>query len=145
MRLMIGIVQMLVTPGSSAACPSSARSCSSVNPARHCSRGLRCTTVSVMFSGDGSVDVSARPTFATAYSTSGTCMSAVFCMRAISVFCSSEMLGSEIGMKRRSPSLSGGMNSVPMRAPTTRAPASSRAAPAIVAHRCESAPSSDGR
>jgi hypothetical protein len=98
-----------------------------------------------MLSGDGSVDVSARPTLATACSTSGTRISAAFWTRAISVFCSSEMLGSEIGMKRRSPSLSGGMNSLPMRVPTTSAPANSSAAASIVAQRWVSAPASMGR
>ena len=65
-RLMIGIVQMFDTPGICTARPISARRRSSVMPARHWSRGLRWTTVSVMFSGAGSVDVSARATLATA-------------------------------------------------------------------------------
>ena len=42
--------------------------------------------VSVMFSGAGSVDVSARATLATTYSTSGNVMSAAFCRAAIRVF-----------------------------------------------------------
>ena len=111
---MIGIVQMLVTPGSSAAALISVRRRSSVIPGRHWSRGFRWTIVSVMLSGDGSVDVSARPTFATTYSTSGVRMIVAFCRRAMSVFSSSETLGSVIGMKSRSPSLSGGMNSLPI-------------------------------
>src|SRR5258708_2927993 len=48
MRLMIGIVQMFVTPGSSAACPSSVLRVSSVTPVRHWPRGLRWTIVSVV-------------------------------------------------------------------------------------------------
>ena len=98
-----------------------------------------------MLSGDGSVEVSARPTFATAYATSGTRISAAFCRFAIAVFCSSEMLGSVTGMNSRSPSLSGGMNSLPMRMPTTTAPARTSIASISVAARCASAHSSDGR
>ena len=71
--------------------------------------------VSVMLSGDGSVDVSARATLATTDSTSGNARSAAFCRVAIRVFSASEMLGSAIGMNSRSPSLSGGMNSLPIR------------------------------
>ena len=93
------------------------------SPARHCDRGLRWTTVSVMLSGDGSVEVSARPTLATAYSTSGTRSSAPFCRSAMRVFSSSEMLGSAIGMNSRSPSSSGGMNSLPICVAVKTAPA----------------------
>ena len=65
-RLMIGIVQMVETPGNCTAALISARKRSNVIPGRHCAFGFRCTTVSVMFNGAGSVDVSARATFATA-------------------------------------------------------------------------------
>ena len=72
-------------------------------------------------------------------------MRAAFCRCALRVFSSSEMLGSAIGMNIRSPSFSGGMNSLPMRLPATSAPANSRPAHASVAPRCESAHSSTGR
>ena len=84
--------------------------------------------VSVMFNGAGSVEVSARATLATAYATSGNDMRISFCRFAIWVFSSSEILGSAIGMNIRSPSLSGGMNSLPIPRATNRAPANSSAA-----------------
>ena len=77
-RLMIGIVQIVDTPGNCAALLISERSRPSVMPGRHASRGLRCTIVSVMLSGAGSVEVSARATLATTYSTSGKAISAAF-------------------------------------------------------------------
>ena len=88
--------------------------------------------VSVMFSGAGSVDVSARATLATTYATSGNVIKAAFCRAAILVFSSSEMLGSAIGMNIRSPSLSGGMNSLPMPRASTSAPTKSTAAAVMV-------------
>ena len=88
-----------------------------------------------MFRGAGSVEVSARATFATTYSTSGKVDSTAFCFAAIFVFSSSEMLGSAIGMNIRSPSFSGGMNSLPMPRATTSAPAKSNAAAATVRRR----------
>ena len=68
-------------------------------------------------------------------------MSAAFCRAAISVFSSSEMLGSAIGMNSRSPSFSGGMNSLPMRVrdAAARRPAAARRT-AIVSPRWASAP-----
>ena len=65
MRLMMGCVQMLATPGKVAAASSSPMSFSRVMPGRHCARGLSATTVSVMLRGAGSVDVSARAILAT--------------------------------------------------------------------------------
>ena len=144
-RLMIGIVQMLDTPGICTARPSSARRRSIVMPGRHWLRGFRCTTVSVILSGAGSVDVSARAIFATAYSTSGKVMRMAFCVAAIFVFSPSEMLGSAIGMNIRSPSFKGGMNSLPIPRATNSAPTSSRPATEIVSRRCDSAPSRMGR
>ena len=122
MRLMMGIVQMLETPGRRTARPISARRRSSVMPGRHSFFGFRWTMVSVMLSGAGSVDVSARATLATTYATSGNFISAAFCRAAIFVFSSSEMLGSAIGMNIRSPSLRGGMNSLPIPRASTSAP-----------------------
>ena len=71
--------------------------------------------VSVMFSGAGSVEVSARAIFATTEATSGNCWMAAFCFLVISMACGSEIAGSVTGMNIRSPSLRGGMNSRPMR------------------------------
>ena len=139
MRLMIGIVQMFDTPGSCTARPISARNRSRVIPSRHWSLGLRCTIVSVMLSGAGSVEVSARATFATTYSTSGNFINAAFCRAAISVFSSSEMLGSAMGMNIRSPSFNVGMNSLPMPRARNNAPTKSTAAMVIVRTRCASA------
>jgi hypothetical protein len=92
-----------------------------------------------MFRGEGSVDVSARATFATTYSTSGNFRSAAFCRFAISVFSSSEMLGSAIGMNSRSPSFSCGMNSLPIPRARNNAPANRLTANRIVTSRCVSA------
>ena len=62
MRLMIGCVQMLATPGHGrGARPARRCSFSRVIPGRHWSRGFRCMMVSVMLTGAGSVEVSARP------------------------------------------------------------------------------------
>ena len=97
-----------------------------------------------MFRGAGSVEVSARATFATTYSTSGKVDSTAFCFAAIFVFSSSEMLGSAIGMNIRSPSFSGGMNSLPIPRATKSAPANRTAATAIVPSRCASAVSRTG-
>ena len=63
--------------------------------------------VSVMLSGAGSVEVSARAILATTAATSGTDWMAAFCFRVISIAWGSEMAGSVIGMNIRSPSLSG--------------------------------------
>ncbi len=85
MRLMIGCVQMFDTPGSVVASSSSPMSFSRVIPGRHSRSGLRLTTVSVMLTGAGSVDVSARATFATTDATSGNFWIASFCLRVISI------------------------------------------------------------
>jgi len=50
----------------------------------------------------------------------------------MSVFCSSEMLGSVTGMKSRSPSLRGGMNSFPIRVARNSAPLKRASAKIIV-------------
>lgn len=61
MRALIGIVQAFDTPGNCSARSISAINPSMVIPARHCSFGLRLTTVSNISVGAGSVDVDARP------------------------------------------------------------------------------------
>ena len=74
-----------------------------------------CTTVSIIERGAGSVAVSARPILPCTLATSGKRL------MSLSVCCSSSfdlvtlMAGSVVGMKRRSPSSSAGMNSVPSR------------------------------
>ncbi len=144
-RLMIGWVQMFETPGSVAAMSSSAMIFSRVMPGRHWLSGLRLTIVSVMLSGAGSVEVSARETFATTSATSGSRAIAAFCIRVISIAWGSEIAGSVIGMNIRSPSLSGGMNSLPIRGTSAIAPASTTTAAPSVRTRCRSAQPSNGR
>jgi hypothetical protein len=135
MRLMIGWVQMFDTPGSAVAWSSSAMSFSRVMPGRHWDSGLRLMTASVMLSGAGSVEVSARAILATTPATSGTFPIAAFCRLAISTACDSPMAGSVTGMNMRSPSLSGGMNSRPIRGTRATAPANTRTAAARVSTR----------
>ncbi len=144
-RLMIGWVQMFDTPGRVVAASSSAMSCSRVIPGRHWASGLSRTIVSVMLTGAGSVEVSARATLATTMSTSGTAWIAAFCFLVISTACASEIAGSVTGMNMRSPSLSGGMNSVPIRGTSARAPAKTRPAAPRVRSRCRSAQPRTGR
>jgi hypothetical protein len=85
MRLRIGGIQILVSPGTCTARSSSSTSFSGVMPARHCSRGLNWMVVSNISSGAGSVAVSARPALPKTRATSGT----VLIMR--SVCCSSSL------------------------------------------------------
>ena len=61
MRALIGMVQALETPGNCSALSISAIRLSIVMPGRHCSFGLRLTTVSNISDGAGSVAVAARP------------------------------------------------------------------------------------
>ena len=145
MRLMIGWVQMFDTPGKVVAASSSPMSRSRVIPGRHSDGGLRFTTVSVMLTGAGSVEVSAREIFATTEATSGRVWIAAFCFLVIASACVSETAGSVIGMNIRSPSFSGGMNSLPIRGTSASAPAMTRTAAAIVRSRWRSAQPSIGR
>ena len=98
-----------------------------------------------MFTGAGSVDVSAREIFETTPATSGTARIAAFCLRVISIAWGSEIAGSVTGMNMRSPSVRGGMNSAPIRGTRARAPARTRAAAPSVSARCRSAQPSTGR
>ena len=84
-RLMIGCVQMFATPGRATAWSSSPISFSRVMPGRHADGGFRFTIVSVMLTGAGSVDVSARAIFATTPATSGNRAIAAFCRFAMSI------------------------------------------------------------
>src|SRR5437867_13167593 len=93
-RLMIGCVQMFDTPGSVVACSSSAISFSRVIPGRQADSGLRLTIVSVMLTGAGSVEVSAREIFATTEATSGTFWMASFCFLVTAMAWGSEIAGS---------------------------------------------------
>ena len=144
-RLMIGCVQMLETPGSVVAASSSPMSFSRVMPGRHAASGFRFTIVSVMFTGAGSVDVSAREILATTDATSGNVWIAWFCVLVISIAWVREIAGSVTGMNMRSPSFSGGMNSLPILGTRTKAPATMSAATASVSPRCRNANASTGR
>ena len=70
-RLRIGMVQALVSPGMRRAASSSRISLSGVIPCRHSLRGLSAIVVSIIDSGAGSVAESARPTFPKTCRTSG--------------------------------------------------------------------------
>ena len=94
MRLMIGWVQMFDTPGSVVAASISPMSFSRVIPGRHSASGLRFTIVSVILTGAGSVEVSAREIFATTDATSGNFWIASFCFFTIAMACGSEIDGS---------------------------------------------------
>ena len=72
MRLRMGGIQMLDSPGIFTARSSSSTIFSGVMPGRHCSLGLSFTVVSNISSGAGSVAVSARPALPNTRSTSGT-------------------------------------------------------------------------
>ena len=69
----------------------------------------------------------------------------VLLLRRSSTACGSEIAGSVTGMNIRSPSFSGGMNSLPIRGTRATAPAMTRTAAASVSTRCRSAQPSTGR
>ena len=71
MRVLMGMVQALVTPGNRMARFISSVSRSGVMPGRQASSGLSWMVVSSMLSGAGSVAVSARPALPNTRSTSG--------------------------------------------------------------------------
>jgi hypothetical protein len=98
-----------------------------------------------MLIGAGSVEVSAREIFATTVATSGTDWIAAFCFRVISIACGSEIAGSVMGMNIRWPSLSGGINSLPILGVSASAPARTRRASPSVRTRWASAQPSSGR
>ena len=70
---------------------------------------------------------------------------ASFCFLVTAMACGSEIAGSETGMNIRSPSLSGGMNSLPMRGISATAPATTSTAMPSVNARWRSAQPSIGR
>ena len=144
-RLMIGWVQMFETPGSVVATSSSPISRSRVMPGRHTASGFKLTIVSVMLTGAGSVEVSARAILATTDATSGNCWMAAFCFFVISIAWASEIEGSVTGMNMRSPSFSGGMNSLPILGTSATAPTTTSTATARVNTRCRSASANTGR
>ena len=129
MRVLIGMVQALVTPGRRTVASSSANSRATVMPGRHWSGGLSVMMVSIIDSGAGSVAVSARPTLPNTVSTSGTwrIIRSVCCR--ISRALVMDRPGSVVGMYRMSPSLSGGMNSEPNWRSGTRVTANTAPAP----------------
>ena len=143
-RLMIGMVQPLTTPGICSLAFSSPTSLSVVIPGRHCSRGFSRMIVSNMESGEGSVAVSARPTLPRTYSTSGVALMIRSCSVARRFASLIEILGWVTGMNNRLPSLRGGMNSVPIRDARSRAIPNSSAAAVTVDRRWASAQESTG-
>ncbi len=89
--------------------------------------------VSIISTGAGSVAVSERPSLPAADATSGCSLITRSCQDMMRLTSVSEVLGSNTGMKSRLPSLSGGMNSLPIRlarkmAKTRRAAAIARTA-----------------
>ena len=111
---MIGMVQLLPTPGiATAASSSSRRSSNFLNWGRHSFMGLSVTLVSIISSGAGSVGVSARPALPKTCSTSGNCFMILFwtCMMPDMVVM--EAPGTAVGMNSSVPSYKGGMNSDP--------------------------------
>ena len=113
-RLMIGCVQPLRTPGIWSFESSSAIMSFFVIPFRHWFFGLRSTMDSIMLTGAGSVEVSAFPTFPSTCSTSGTDLMIASCSCTTRLTSVIDADGSVTGMNRRLPSSSGGMNSDPM-------------------------------
>ena len=114
MRFRMGCVQMFVTPGICNLVSSRARMASLVSPLGHCSFGLKVMVVSHMFTGAGSVEVSARPTLPTTMATAGSAAMMPSCWRRSVVASVREMRGSVMGMKSAVSSSRGGMNSEPM-------------------------------
>ncbi len=115
MRLRMGGTQMFERPGTFTVPSSSSTSRSIVIPGRHWSRGLSWMVVSNISSGAGSVAVSARPALPKTLATSGTVrISRSVCWSSSDAF-PTDRPGSAVGMYRRSPSSSGGMNSPPIR------------------------------
>ena len=96
-------------------------------------------TVSVMFTGAGSMELSARPIFPTTLSTSGSCAMTLSCQRKICPAFVSEMLGSVIGIKSAVSSFKGGMNSEPIVVASNTALTKTTTAAPRVRRRCRSA------
>lgn len=76
--------------------------------------GFRVMVVSIISTGAGSVAVSKRPSLPATVCTSGNDLSTRSCQLMISFTSVREVPGSSTGMNSRLPSLSGGMNSLPM-------------------------------
>jgi hypothetical protein len=103
-RFRIGCVQTFGNPGNWSAASISACSCSSVKPARHCSRGFKVTVVFTMPMGELSVELVPRPTVPNTRSTSGNCrsiLSWIWSMRVASVI---DRPGGDVGMYSIDPS-----------------------------------------
>ena len=105
-----------------------------VSRLRHSDLGLRVTTVSIMDSGAGSVEVSARPIFPSTRSTSGKepMMRSVICNRLLASVM--EIPGMVVGIYMSDPSSRGGMNSEPRSRKTGTVARMSTSAPAITHH-----------
>ena len=114
-RVLIGMVQALVSPGKRIAWSICAISSWVVLlGSGHSDLGFRLMVVSIIDRGAGSVAVSARPILPNTCATSGKVI------RILSVCCNNslalviEMPGNVLGIYRISPSSKGGMNSLPI-------------------------------
>src|SRR3569832_364189 len=128
MRVRIGLPQELVRPGNRTARSSFWISSSTVSPGGHSFLGLSRMVVSSMDSGAGSVALSARPALPNTRATSGIWRISRSVICRILAASSTDTPGNVVGMYSRSPSYSGGMNSLPRRETGHAALASSRTA-----------------
>ena len=114
-RLRIGGTHTFAIPGIETILSSSSTNFAGVMPGRHWSRGIKWIVVSSIVSGAGSVAVSARPALPNTLATSGTLLinRSVCCSKRLAS--RAEMPGSVDGIYSRSPSSSGGINSLPRR------------------------------
>ncbi len=115
-----------------------------VSRVRHSDLGFSVTTVSIMDSGAGSVEVSARPILPSTRSTSGNeaMIRSVICSsRPASVI---EIPGMVVGMYISDPSSRGGMNSFPRSRKTGTVATISATAPASTHHLRRSAQAATG-
>ena len=144
-RLRMGGTQILDKPGTLTMRSSSSTSLSGVMPARHWLLGLNWIVVSNISIGAGSVAVSARPAFPWTVATSGRVLMSRSVCCSSSAALPTDKPGRAVGMKSRSPSSRGGMNSPPIRSMGQAVAASSNKAMAMVARGQRSTTSSSGR
>ena len=144
-RFLIGIDHMLATPGVTTVLFASVTMESKVTPGRHSLRSLRMAIVSIIDSGAMSVALSARPIFPITVCTSGMRASAASRCWTICFACAEPTPGNSDGMSMMEPSLSGGMNSLPMRVHGSHVATSTSTAMMMVGQRCRSTSSITGR
>ena len=112
-RLEIGMVQPLVTPGICSLAFSSLMRSSFVLPSRHSLCGFNKIMVSIMEMGELSVAVLALPAFPRTCSTSGIPLMILSCTCSNLLASEFEISGRVTGIKSRDPSSKGGINSRP--------------------------------